>query len=84
MKTRTTFLSGLLLMALVFSLSAQLERDVFGSDSSPELCWALYQKGEGPSLETLRFYSFPPAWKDEQQTPERSRMVNIIAFNEPK
>ncbi len=84
MKMRRTFLTALLLMALVFSLSAQLERDVLGNNSRTELSWAVYQKDEGPSLETLRFYSFPPAWRDEQQTPERPRMVNIIAFNEPK
>ncbi len=81
-KMKFTFLAALLLMTLSFSLSAQLEQGVLGNNSRPELCWAIYQKSEGSSLETLRFYSFPLAWGEEQQRPERSKMVNIIAFNE--
>lgn len=81
-KMKPTSWTALLLITLVFSLSAQPEQGFFGSNSRPELCWTIYQKSEGPSLETLRFYSLPLAWGEEQQTPESPKMVNVIALNE--
>ncbi len=83
-KLRTSVLTALLLIALTFSLAVQLEQEALGNNSRPELCWTIYQKGGGPSLETLRFYSLPPAWGDEQQGPKRPKMVNVIALNEPE
>lgn len=84
-KMRTKFLTAMLATALIFSLMP-LSQEAFGKDSKPELCWTMDQRG-ADSSEVLRTYSLPPAWDnpgDEQEPPQRPKIIKLIAFNESK